>query len=406
MRICIVTVATRGIGGMQDHGRALVRGLTAAGHEVHVLAAGRADSTAPDEGAHWHWLDVPTAHPRLPRRHPDWLRSSYEEFIRLHSSRPMDVVHSESTSALELMRKKVHRSVPVVMKLHGNYLGEVRQAVRRIRRGDGRDRLRDAKKILWHTGMHLQRGEWHRFRPCEWMVTSQHEYRDAWIESFLVPARGHIVPNGIDTTVFHPQDRAAVRHELGLGDGTLLVCAGRLDPLKGTSVAVRALAILRDAGRPARLAVLGDGGDLENLRRLAGELGLDDEVAFVPPQPHRVLAQWLTAADAFLFPTQLNEAAPLVPLQAMACATPVIASDVGTLREMIGPNGDAGGLMVPAGSPEELAQAVERLAADPGLQARLSAGGLDRVQKNYTLDRMVERTIGVYDAARARHSRR
>src|SRR6185437_16805355 len=116
---------------------------------------------------------------------------------------------------------------------------------------------------------------------------------------------------------------------------------------------VRALALLRDRDRFARLAIVGGGSDLDNLTSLARELDLSDEVVFVPPQPHAVLAQWLAAADAFLFPTQLNEAAPLVPLQAMACGTPVIASDVGTLREMLGRNGDAGGMTVPAGSPEE-----------------------------------------------------
>ena len=204
MKVCIVTVAGKGMGGMQDHGRALARGLAAAGHEVHVIAAGRADDPDPVDGPIWHWLDVPTMHPRLPRRSREWFQSSYAEFERLHRELQFDVVHSESTSALELMRRGAHHSVPIVLKLHGNYLGEVRQAVRRIRNGSGLDRLRDAKKLLWHTGMHLQRGEWHRFRPCEWMVTSEHEFDDARREAFLVRSRGHIVPNGIDTDVFQP----------------------------------------------------------------------------------------------------------------------------------------------------------------------------------------------------------
>jgi glycosyltransferase involved in cell wall biosynthesis len=407
MRICIVTVAGRGLGGMQDHTRALARSLAARGNEVHVIAGGRADLGDPDDGAHWHWLDVPTAHPRLPRRHPEWFRSSFDAFARLQRDVQFDVVHSESTSALELMRRGVNRSVPVVIKLHGNYLGELRQALGRIRRGSGRQRLRDAKKIVWHTGMHLQRGEWHRFRPCEWIVTSEHEFRDARIESFLVPSRGHVIPNGIDTDVFHPENAAEARRRLGVADdGPLLVCAGRLDPLKGTAVAVRALALLRDRDRFARLAIVGGGSDLDNLTSLARELGLSDEVVFVPPQPHAVLAEWLAAADAFLFPTQLNEAAPLVPLQAMACGTPVIASDVGTLREMLGRNGDAGGMTVPADSPEELANAVERLTSDPGLLAALSGRALERVQTYYTLDRMVDRTLQVYEIARARHGGR
>lgn len=402
MRICIVTVAAKGMGGMQDHGRALVRGLADAGHDVHVIAAGRGEDADPADGATWHWLDVPTAHPRLPRRHPEWFRSSYAEFALLHRKLRFDVVHSESTSALELLRRHANRSVPIVLKLHGNYLGEVRQALHRIRSGTGRERLRDAKKLLWHTGMHLQRGEWHRFRPCEWMVTSEHEFRDAWRESFLVPSRGHIVPNGVDTAVFHPEDRSAVRRRLGLDDSPLLVCAGRLDPLKGTSVAIRALELVRGSGSQARLAVLGAGVDLPALQRLTGELRLDDAVEFVPPQPHDSLAQWLAAADAFVFPTQLNEAAPLVPLQAMACATPVIASDVGTLREMIGLNGDAGGLFVPSGSPPELADAIRRVISNPSLRAELSRHAYDRVEAKYTLKRMIERTVEVYEIARAR----
>ena len=323
----------------------------------------------------WHWLDVPTAHPRLPRRHPEWFRSSYDAFTRLQREVQFDVVHSESTSALELMRRGVHRSVPVVIKLHGNYLGELRQALGRIRRGSGRQRLRDAKKIVWHTGMHLQRGEWHRFRPCEWIVTSEHEFRDARIESFLVPSRGHVIPNGIDTDVFHPGERrrgaAASRRRRRRAVARL---RGPTRPAQGHrrgGPGARAPARPRPA-RPTR-----DRRRRVRPRQPDGHsrtsCGLTDEVVFVPPQPHAVLAQWLAAADAFLFPTQLNEAAPLVPLQAMACGTAVIASDVGTLREMLGRNGDAGGMTVPAGSPEELANAVERLISDPGLLAALSA---------------------------------
>jgi glycosyltransferase involved in cell wall biosynthesis len=127
---------------------------------------------------------------------------------------------------------------------------------------------------------------------------------------------------------------------------------------------------------------------------------------FLPPQPHPVLAQWLAAADAFLFPTRLNEGAPLVTLQAMACGTPVIASNVGTLREMIGSNGDAGGVMFPAGSADELADAIERVTLDTDLRSTLSTRALERVRERYTLERMIDQTVAVYDAALARHARR
>jgi len=79
----------------------------------------------------------------------------------------------------------------VVVKFHGNYLGVVREALRRARAGGADAKLHEAKRIVWTTGYHLQRGEWRRFRPCEWMVPSRHQFRETWRESFLVRSRGH-----------------------------------------------------------------------------------------------------------------------------------------------------------------------------------------------------------------------
>ena len=115
------------------------------------------------------------------------------------------------------------------------------------------------------------------------------------------------------------------------------------------------------------------------------------------------MARYLVAAHAFVFPTELNEAAPLAPLQALACGAPVIASSVGSLPELIGRAGECG-LLVPPGEPEALAATMQRVLDDAGLRHRLRLAGVARVRDEYTLEKMVERTLAVYEVARRRQA--
>jgi hypothetical protein len=127
MRICIVTVASyaHGIGGMQAHSADLCKGLVAAGHEVEVITARHPEglTSADHLGGTWHFYDATSKKPGRPFRNRDWLTTSAAAFDELHAARPFDAVHSESTSALGLLRRGVHRQVPLVAKFHGNYLG-------------------------------------------------------------------------------------------------------------------------------------------------------------------------------------------------------------------------------------------------------------------------------------------
>jgi glycosyltransferase involved in cell wall biosynthesis len=124
-------------------------------------------------------------------------------------------------------------------------------------------------------------------------------------------------------------------------------------------------------------------------------------VSFIGAQPHDVLARYLAAADAFVFPTERIEAAPLMPLQALACGTPVIASGVGGVPELLGGT-EEWGLLVRPGEPEALASAMQRVLVDADLRHRLRRAGVERVRDGYTLQTMVEQTLSVYEVARRR----
>jgi glycosyltransferase involved in cell wall biosynthesis len=400
LRICVVTVAgyVHGIGGMQDHTVDLVRGLVAAGHEVEVITARHPEGAKEAEfaGALWHFVDAPTSRRRLPMRHPAWLRSSSILFGELHEQRPFDVVHSESTSALGLLNRKWHKHVTIVPKFHGNYLSFVRTALRRIAAGE--DAVSEAKGIAWNTGAHFFTRGWYAFRSCEAMVASRAQLQDTVRSLLLRPSRVHVVPNGIDATRFAPGDREVARAELGLRDGIIFVWLGRIDAGKGLEVLIDALV---RADVDASLLVVGDGAGRAKAEALAAGAGLREVITFAGAQPRERIPVYLRGADALVFPTLLPEAAPMTPLQAMASGVPVLASRIGAIPELVSMPG-VNGLLVEPGDVEELASNMARLAGDDGLRARLGAAGRQRVLSEFTLERMIDRTLDVYDAARAR----
>jgi glycosyltransferase involved in cell wall biosynthesis len=402
MRICIVAfvVPQHSIGGMQDHTRDVARGLVRAGHEVTVITSRHPEGTREErvDGVRYVFVDAP-GH----QNDPVWLRESYAEFVRLHSERPFDVLHSESTSAVEHVRRGVHRSVAVVVTFHGALLG---LAKARLKEGLRTRRpvplLRALRGVQWlATHEHFRHGNWYRFRPCEAIVPSRQQVKDTSRSCLLKKSRMHVVPNGIDAHLFRPRPIGDARARLGLGRGPIFVAVGRLSPDKGFHHALHALALLDSDGSDARLVIVGDGPERKRLEKLSQELGIDRRVIFTGPQPHETVALHLSAADVFLFPTERDEAAPLVLPQAMACARPVVASRTGGITEVIGESG-AYGVLIRAGDATGLATEMRTLMFDPSRRQRLGEAARRRVLAEYTVERMVERTLDVYQIAIAR----
>jgi glycosyltransferase involved in cell wall biosynthesis len=404
MRVCIVTMAgyVHGLGGMQQHTVDLAAGLVGAGHEVDVITARHPDGTelVERDGVRWHFVDAPP-------RHMDrgWRTESRDRFLQLHAAQPFDVVHGEGSSALELLRSGVHERVPVVTLFHGNFLGLARAGLRRAMSSrTSRAALRELRGLVWLSGQHFPKGNWYRFRACEAMVVSHQQLVDTSRSHLLRRSRVHVVPNGIDTGAFRPVDRAQVRRELGLPAGPLLVSVGRLSREKGVHHAIDALARLRSRGCHASLVVVGDGAERHDLERLAGVLEVQDRTFFVGAQPTPQVARYLGAADIFVFPTERDEAAPLVLAEAMACGIPVVASRIGGIEEVVD-RAEPPGILVPPGDCGALTDTLERLIADVEERARLGASAFRLARAEYSIEVMVERTLSVYRTACERFAR-
>jgi glycosyltransferase involved in cell wall biosynthesis len=208
------------------------------------------------------------------------------------------------------------------------------------------------------------------------------------------PARVRRVYHGLEPLHTAELQRAAtgIRRELGVAPDDFLVGnVGRLAPQKGQRHLIGALPLLLERVPRAHVAIAG-GGDLEEfLRSLAAELGVADRVHVLGPR--RDVPALMHALDAFVMPS-IWEGFGIVLLEAMAAARPIVASAVATIPEIV--LDEQTGLLVPAGDAVALADALARLAAEPELARELGERGRERLQRHFSLDKMVGDTELLY----------
>ena len=196
---------------------------------------------------------------------------------------------------------------------------------------------------------------------------------------------------GVDHTLFSPGSKSAARAELGLADDeAVLAFVGRIQSLKGLDLAFRALEQLVSAlDRDVKLLVVGGASGptgartARGLRELARSLAIADAVRFEGPQPHERTPLFYRAADAVVV-CSYSESFGLSALEAQACGTPVVGTDVGGLRHIVRDEGS--GLLVESRDPSEFAARLKTLLSDPDLHRGFAAEAL-RSSQGFTWDR-------------------
>jgi glycosyltransferase involved in cell wall biosynthesis len=208
------------------------------------------------------------------------------------------------------------------------------------------------------------------------------------------PERVRRVYHGLEPPVTRALEREGqrIRAELGIGPDAFLVGnVGRLAPQKGQRHLIRAMPLLLERV-PRAHAVIAGGGDLEAfLRDLADEMGVAERVHVLGPR--KDVPELMHAIDVFAMPS-IWEGFGLVLLEAMAAGRPIVASRVATIPEVV-VDGKTG-LLVPAGDPLALAEALAQLAHQSALATRFGEAGRERLRRHFSIDKMVGDTELLY----------
>jgi glycosyltransferase involved in cell wall biosynthesis len=381
-------IARLNVGGPARHVVLLDRGLRARGHDTRLVYG----SLAPFEASLEH-LAVEAGLPatsirELGRRiSPVSDLRAFAQLLRLVFREGPDVVHTHTAKAgtlgrvaaclFNLTRARSRRCL-VVHTFHGHvltgYFGPTTNAAVRV-----------AERTL--------------ARVTDRVVTISPAQRDDIVTRFgIAPAaRTVVVPLGLDLDRLARLDPLAphLRHQFGIAERALVIgYVGRFVAIKDLPTLVRAFARVAAVRPEAVLLLVGDGPLRPEIDALITALSLQKQVR---------LAGWiddlppLYATIDICALSSLNEGTPVALLEAMAAGRAVVATRVGGVADVV--EHERTGLLVQPGDPDALADAIVRLAADPGERSRMGAAGRDAVVGRFSSQRLVEDIDALYKSA-------
>jgi len=225
------------------------------------------------------------------------------------------------------------------------------------------------------------------------IVSTEEEKQDVVRLYNAHPQKVTVIPAGVNLDTFKPVNKQIARHRVGIHENQVILYVGRIEPLKGIDVLLKAAALLDNTDDTRVLIVGGNPGsdtELDRLKALTSELGIDKMVTFTGSVKQNELPNYYSAANVFVLPSH-SESFGLAALEAMACGTPVVVSRVGGLKTFI----DSGetGYLVPWRCPEPFAQRLEMLLANPRLQEAMGEAARAKALQmgwGHAADRMLE----------------
>jgi D-inositol-3-phosphate glycosyltransferase len=228
---------------------------------------------------------------------------------------------------------------------------------------------------------------------CQRIIATTEREKEELIHHYGAwPDKVSTVPCGVNMEIFQPIDKLTARRKLGLADDKILLFVGRIDPLKGIELLLKAVSHLRNI-KGLRLVIIGGGEDsqpeIDRLQRLAGELDIADTVSFRGLVKHDELPHFYSAADVCVIPSYY-ESFGLVAVESLACGTPVVATDVGNLKNII--HQGENGYLVADNNPLGLAQKIDLMLSKPDFDVD-SSGKIRASVSRYSWPNIAEAII-------------
>jgi len=376
-------------GGMEIYVEELAKGLVKRGHEVTIITTKHPEGRKKEEEEGnlriYYVGDKPLKYTRT------FFKESIKLFKNLNEKNKFDIVHSQSGAGV-WYALKCEKIAPLIITFQGTALNEAKS-------------LRNTGLIGWGKGMYILVKDFinyhvfnHKlfFERADKIIAVSNELAEDIKRQYKVPEEKLVViPNGIDVSKFKSMLVDNLREKLGLADEKVIVSVGAISKQKGFHLLLKILPDILKEYKNVRLIIVGTGPYLQKLKDMAAKLGIENHVIFAGKVSHEELPKYYNLADIFAFPTLRMEGLPLVVPEAMACEKPVIASRIGGIPTVIENNVD--GILIEPGNLKELKERIMEVLRDEELAKKLGKNARKKVVEKFSLDRMVEDTIKVYE---------
>jgi len=396
----LATLGGKDTGGMNVYVRELTRHLGPLGIKVDVFTRSQ-DEHIPhvlhDLGYGNRVVHV-RAGPETPVQKQELLSfvpefvAGIEEFT-MSKGVTYDLIHSHYwLSGLAADTLKARWGVPVIQMFHT--LGLMKQRVARsAEESEGDYRLKGEQAVLAHADR-IVAATPAELAQLQWLYQAD-------------PKKIVVIPPGVDLSHFYPIPVEEAKEFIGIPpcERTLLF-VGRIEPLKGIDTLIEAIVLLKDQGEferyPFCLAVIGGepeinqdsmSTEMARLQELRAKFGLTNLITFLGKRDQDTLPYYYSAAEAVVVPSQY-ESFGMVALEAMACGTPVVASQVGGLAFLV--QDGVTGYTVPTSDPQALGDRLLSLIKDPDLRDRMGKQAAE-FAKDYSWQTIAKRILNLYN---------
>jgi glycosyltransferase involved in cell wall biosynthesis len=329
---------------------------------------------------------------RLPARFDvEFSFKAYRKFSILNKFHSFDLIHGHGFSSLGILiaRKMMNCSIPIVTTIH---------CLRYTQRRANKKALEVNKKTLEFSLKTLSKPFllWEAFQ--EKIIVENSDFLLAVSEGvkrditnvYGIPSEKiYVVGNGVDTMQFSPSDRLPISRTKQIN----LLWIGRFSGFKGELDLISSCDILKKQGVQFHLEMIGDGEGRIQASQYVKDLCLYNNIEIIPYIPNSQISRHYRKAHVFILPS-VSEGMPKVVLEAMACACPIIVSDIPGCRELV--TDGKNGFLVPIGRPDLFADAVLTFYKYPNLINEMGSKSRKIVEDNYTWDAVAQRMEECY----------
>jgi glycosyltransferase involved in cell wall biosynthesis len=305
-----------------------------------------------------------------------------------------DVYEAHTVSGYGFLKALRERGIkkPFIQTVHGVLADEYVQS---FQRGSLSLRAKLANLIMWR----LSKIEEESAKNATLITTVSKYSSEKMLQFYGVDkTKIRVVPNGVDTERFKPSGGCeTIKHQIGIDDKLCVLFVGRLIPRKGLPFLIEAAKHIVKEFSQTMFVVVGDGPLKNNLRAHLEKMNLTGNFVFLGDVNEKVLPALYNCADVFVLPS-LQEGQGIALLEAQATAKPVVAFNVGGVREAV-LDKETGFLMKP--DSRLLAEAVMKLLASHSLREKMGSSGREFVSGKFSWDVCAQRMLKVYREAAA-----